>query len=325
MSEADKLDSIEDVLSSIRRLVADGQPTAPERPKETPVFLKEVDIIEIKPTETLKPQAEEPAEKIVAETVEETVAEPTAKLPSFVERMNASIAKITQEKLVEKKADAVVEEEDVQVEEETDILAEIADAQVEEEAESVVEVADTQVEEKVEAVADVADAQVEEETDIPAEVADTQVEESSEINAEETVDVDESADIPTEKPETLFLQPAMATNTAEATTNDVPDQGDVETVDADDAETEVQAIPDEDTAEITLPDDAESNEAVAADETETDEHSSIQHISEEALRLIVSELVRSELQGDLGDRITRNVRKLVRREIQLALANRDVE
>lgn len=315
MSEADKLDSIEDVLSSIRRLVADGQPTAPERPKETPVFLKEVDIIEIKPTETLKPQAEEPAEKIVAETVEETVAEPTAKLPSFVERMNASIAKITQEKLVEKKADAVVEEEDVQVEEETDILAEIADAQVEEEAESVAEVADTQVEEEVEAVADVADAQVEEETDIPAEVADTQVEESSEINAEETVDVDEAADIPTEKPETLFLQPAMATNTAEATTNDVPDQ--------DDVETDIQAIPDEDTAEITLPDDAENGEAVAADET--DEQSSIQHISEEALRLIVSELVRSELQGDLGDRITRNVRKLVRREIQLALANRDVE
>lgn len=296
MSEADKLDSIEDVLSSIRRLVADGQPTAPERPKETPVFLKEVDIIEIKPTETLKPQAEEPAEKIVAETVEETVAEPTAKLPSFVERMNASIAKITQEKLVEKEA--------------------VADVPIEEEA--VVEIADAPLE--AEAVAEVADIQLEEEA--VAEIVDAPLVASSEIKAEE---VYATADIPTEKSETLFLQPAMATNTAEATTNDVPDQGDVETVDADDAETEVQAIPDEDTAEITLPDDAESNEAVAADETETDEQSSIQHISEEALRLIVSELVRSELQGDLGDRITRNVRKLVRREIQLALANRDVE
>ena len=48
-------------------------------------------------------------------------------------------------------------------------------------------------------------------------------------------------------------------------------------------------------------------------------------LDEEALREIVSEMVRSELQGELGDRITRNVRKLVRREIHRALASRDFE
>jgi hypothetical protein len=38
----------------------------------------------------------------------------------------------------------------------------------------------------------------------------------------------------------------------------------------------------------------------------------------------VAQLIREELQGELGTRITRNVRKLVRREIQRALAARDL-
>jgi len=43
-------------------------------------------------------------------------------------------------------------------------------------------------------------------------------------------------------------------------------------------------------------------------------------LDEETLREIVAEVVRQELQGALGQRITRNVRKMVRREIRLALA-----
>lgn len=48
-------------------------------------------------------------------------------------------------------------------------------------------------------------------------------------------------------------------------------------------------------------------------------------LDEEDLRPIVASLIREELQGELGERITRNVRKLVRREILRALAARDVE
>ena len=48
-------------------------------------------------------------------------------------------------------------------------------------------------------------------------------------------------------------------------------------------------------------------------------------LDEAALRALVSELVREELQGVLGERITRNVRKLVRREIQRALTAQDFE
>ena len=43
------------------------------------------------------------------------------------------------------------------------------------------------------------------------------------------------------------------------------------------------------------------------------------------LRDLVREMIREELQGGLGERITRNVRKLVRQEIARALAARDLE
>ena len=43
------------------------------------------------------------------------------------------------------------------------------------------------------------------------------------------------------------------------------------------------------------------------------------------IRGLISSLIREELQGDLGERITRNVRKLVRQEIQRALTVREVE
>lgn len=47
-------------------------------------------------------------------------------------------------------------------------------------------------------------------------------------------------------------------------------------------------------------------------------------LDEDALRALVSDIVREELQGPLGERITRNVRKLVRREIQRALASQEL-
>ncbi|GHG91827.1 hypothetical protein [Pseudodonghicola xiamenensis] len=48
-------------------------------------------------------------------------------------------------------------------------------------------------------------------------------------------------------------------------------------------------------------------------------------MDEDALRELVAEIVRQELQGALGERITRNVRKLVRREIHRAMVSQDLE
>lgn len=46
---------------------------------------------------------------------------------------------------------------------------------------------------------------------------------------------------------------------------------------------------------------------------------------EEVLRNLVRDMIREELQGGLGERITRNVRKLVRAEIARALATQDLD
>ena len=48
-------------------------------------------------------------------------------------------------------------------------------------------------------------------------------------------------------------------------------------------------------------------------------------LDEEALHEMVRDMIRQELQGALGERITRNVRKLVRAEINRALASRDFD
>lgn len=48
-------------------------------------------------------------------------------------------------------------------------------------------------------------------------------------------------------------------------------------------------------------------------------------IDENTLREMVSDIVRQELQGALGERITRNVRKLVRREIHRALTTQELD
>lgn len=48
-------------------------------------------------------------------------------------------------------------------------------------------------------------------------------------------------------------------------------------------------------------------------------------LDEEKIRAIVSEIIRQELKGPMGERITRNVRRLVRREIAQFLAEKEAE
>jgi len=84
--------------------------------------------------------------------------------------------------------------------------------------------------------------------------------------------------------------------------------------------------------------DAEDAESMAlhADAVDTEERAAATEMNEllggddaildeEALREVIADIVRQELQGSLGERITRNVRKLVRREIHRALASHDLE
>ncbi|RWR12248.1 hypothetical protein [Paenirhodobacter populi] len=56
-----------------------------------------------------------------------------------------------------------------------------------------------------------------------------------------------------------------------------------------------------------------------------EDQSELPGIDEDALRVLVARLIREELQGVLGQKITQNVRKLVRREIQRSLIGTDFE
>jgi hypothetical protein len=47
-------------------------------------------------------------------------------------------------------------------------------------------------------------------------------------------------------------------------------------------------------------------------------------MDEDTLRDMISDIVRQELQGDLGEKITRNVRKLVRREIHRTMVSNEL-
>lgn len=53
--------------------------------------------------------------------------------------------------------------------------------------------------------------------------------------------------------------------------------------------------------------------------------STVAGLDEETLRKMVAEIVREELMGTLGERITRNVRKLVRREIYRILSSQEFD
>ena len=71
-------------------------------------------------------------------------------------------------------------------------------------------------------------------------------------------------------------------------------------------------------------DQAHHSDNVAQDDPVTTEDSA-GFLNEDLLRDIVRDMIQAELQGTLGERITHNVRKLVRAEINRALASRDYE
>ena len=76
-----------------------------------------------------------------------------------------------------------------------------------------------------------------------------------------------------------------------------------------------------------IPSEPDDSDLLEAEEDEDGLFDDVEDavLDEAALRALVSEIIRQELQGTLGERITRSVRKLVRREIQRALASRDFE
>ena len=105
-----------------------------------------------------------------------------------------------------------------------------------------------------------------------------------------------------------------------------PDQ-DAETIEADGDDLEPVdpiAVPD-----VQWADRAEAAAVAELRGTEQDEPAALLGddltFDEQVLRDLVRDLIREELQGALGERITRNVRKLVRTEIARVIASQDLE
>lgn len=141
-------------------------------------------------------------------------------------------------------------------------------------------------EEITETVSNIAGDALAEDAAFNAALADAVKRSIEEIPAEEAADTD--------------AEPAPETSEAEATTVAV----------------EVEAEADE--VNETAPEPTNIAAPVAAPVA-------LDQINLDDLRPLVSSLIREELQGELGERITRNVRKLVRREINRALSGREFE
>ena len=73
------------------------------------------------------------------------------------------------------------------------------------------------------------------------------------------------------------------------------------------------------------PETAPPPQAAEVEDALFDEDGGDDLLDEEVLRDMIREIIRQELQGTLGERITRNVRKLVRAEINRAMATKAFE
>ena len=268
MSEAEKSIEVEDVLSSIRRLVAQQNEPDSTQPVEAAQKAPVVGA------------TEEPAPFLAAENLELSPQDLIAPV-NFADTLSASISKIQD---MDMTSDVVPTTEPMPEVESVELVDEIEEVVAE----------DTE--------ADTHEAQI-------AAFLETETAQSEDITQQEDIAVAEAfASSPPAEP--FVLRPEMVA--ADEAVNDTQDA-------------EINIITDDDTEEDIDP-ETFAETAVSQDDADDAEdmvEDTQQFIDEETLREIVGELIRVELQGDLGDRITRNVRKLVRREINQALAAKE--
>lgn len=105
----------------------------------------------------------------------------------------------------------------------------------------------------------------------------------------------------------------------------VPPEGDGEDAAASEEQTDVVADSAEEGETAEASEDALGGDPLLSDADADADAGDAMTIDEAALRELVIEIVREELQGALGERITRNVRRLVRREIHRALASQELD
>lgn len=359
MSETGRKLDVEDVLSSIRRLVSEearGDNAASEKrepipPAPQPAAEKLVLTPSLRVPEDDKPVGTSDIERRISDienlvNAETRDAARPAAVPadasSMISALSQSMRDFAPEEPVQADTPPTAAPETVEVVDEVEVQAETTDA----------EWADTSDGEELANTDNPFNAESRTVTAHIVAPTDAVVAEDDEPDASFEQAADEEVNFPSDSPfaRDFSVEPAPEPVFA------APDQDDEDAPDMAEAEDDpVSAMPEPDLPpepplraptierevfpEVTDPvdeADAPVPEDIAQDpapQTASDFTSEIDYtadddggyIDEDMLREIVSEMVRSELQGELGDRITRNVRKLVRREIHRALASRDFE
>ena len=216
-----------------------------------------------------------------------------------------------------------------------------AEAAVEAELNDMVSDADDQPigeSETLEAAAEVEDTEALAVADVPAEEKSSEVVETEVLATSENPVEKDAADAIEAEAETFETpiaqpaEPAAGAMTVEETETETPAEPahDPLVLGPEFAETEKAPAPV--AAEKAVVDKAVEEEPVVThaapskeEEAPVDLTADETVLDEDTLRELVADIVRQELQGALGERITRNVRKLVRREIHRALTAQNLE
>jgi hypothetical protein len=294
---------VEDVLSSIRRLVSDDK-----RPSMTPVAMPSNDRLVLTPALRVAEIDDDVRESVPEAEIQETQIRAWSEFGASPEEI-AEDSEGGEEDTAEQDliAKAVVDtssenDDDQSGDHEEDVAAEVTSKNAPFVLESAVEI---------------------------------QIEEPAQENTDDAVETDfPVAELAEEQGETAFFASSAARFGAkiaahETVVGKTDDQWEPDdTGDSDYSGTEAPAMTwdDADEMELSVEDTVAATDIASKAEPQAGNAQLVDDIlDEDALRDLVSDIVREELQGALGERITRNVRKLVRREIHRALAAQELE
>jgi hypothetical protein len=294
---------VEDVLSSIRRLVSDDK-----RPSMTPVAMPSNDRLVLTPALRVAEIDDDVRESVPEAEIQETQIRAWSEFGASPEEI-AEDSEGGEEDTAEQDliAEAVVDtssenDDDQSGDHEEDVAAEVTSENAPFVLESAVEI---------------------------------QIEEPAQENTDDAVETDFSvAELIEEQGEAAFFASSAARLGAkiaalETFVGKTDDQWEPDdTGDSDYSGTEAPAMTwdDADEMELSMEDTVAATDIASKTGPQAGNAQLVDDIlDEDALRDLVSDIVREELQGALGERITRNVRKLVRREIHRALAAQELE
>ncbi len=302
MSEPVSATEIEDVLTSIRRLVMENKSVTTRKDAESPAKLVLTPALRVDSRRDAQPRGQvvelglqSRVFRAARDLAEAHAEAPVAEAPMMVIEDDAPLAKGSLEDRIaelEAAVDTCVSEFEPDGSEAPDVPERIVYR-----PEPTLAAAP-----EAEAAADEAALDL----DTPLTLTNPELPEDARPEAAQAAEADLVQDVAADPAPESVEEPAIDTMEAELAEADLSD---TDVVDAESVETEWEDVHPHETGHLHFRTDAEDAD----------------YLDEEALRELVARMVREELQGTVGERITHSVRRLVRREISRALALQDYE